>query len=89
MKKKISLLGVVLGMIAGALVALLAGSWIFWLAAGIAIGVVLVLLESGRRAARTPVPRMQAGQIYDRHSPLLLSGYWLPRYSSRVPLACL
>jgi hypothetical protein len=41
MKKKISLIGIVLGLIAGALVALLAGSWIFWLAAGIAIGVIL------------------------------------------------
>jgi uncharacterized membrane protein YoaK (UPF0700 family) len=41
MKKKISLLGICLGLIAGALVALLAGSWIFWLAAGIAIGVML------------------------------------------------
>jgi hypothetical protein len=50
MKKKISLLGVVLGMIAGALVALLAGSWIFWLAAGIAIGVMLG--SAGARAAK-------------------------------------
>ncbi|MGB9119614.1 MAG: hypothetical protein WCE73_03250 [Candidatus Angelobacter sp.] len=50
MKKKISLLGVVLGLIAGAMVALLAGSWIFWLAAGIAIGVVLG--SFGKRAAR-------------------------------------
>ena len=50
MKKKISLLGVVLGLIAGALVALLAGSWIFWLAAGIAIGVILG--SFGRRAVR-------------------------------------
>jgi predicted lysophospholipase L1 biosynthesis ABC-type transport system permease subunit len=41
MKKKISLLGICLGLIAGALVALLAGSWIFWLASGIAIGVML------------------------------------------------
>jgi hypothetical protein len=50
MKKKISLLGVVLGLIAGALVALLAGSWIFWLAAGISIGVILGSM--GKRAAR-------------------------------------
>jgi hypothetical protein len=50
MKKKISLLGVVLGMIAGGLVALLAGSWIFWLAAGIAIGVMLG--SAGARAAK-------------------------------------
>lgn len=49
MKKKISLLGVVLGLIAGALVALLAGSWIFWLAAGIALGVILGAF--GKRAA--------------------------------------
>ncbi len=48
MKKKISLLGVVLGLIAGALVALFAGSWIFWLASGIVIGVML-----GSAGART------------------------------------
>jgi hypothetical protein len=41
MKKKISLLGLILGFIAGALVALLSGSWIFWLAVGMAIGVLL------------------------------------------------
>ncbi len=50
MKKKISLLGVVLGLIAGALAVLLAGSWIFWLAAGIAIGVMLG--SFGKRVAR-------------------------------------
>jgi hypothetical protein len=49
MKKKISLIGIILGFIAGALVALLAGSWIFWLAAGIAIGVILG--SAGARAA--------------------------------------
>ena len=41
MKNKISLLGIGLGLIAGALVALLAGTWIFWLASGIAVGVIL------------------------------------------------
>jgi gas vesicle protein len=56
MKKKISLIGIVLGLIAGALVALLAGSWIFWLAAGIAIGVILG--SAGARAAnRSSVTR--------------------------------
>ncbi|HEY1526132.1 MAG TPA: hypothetical protein VGH51_07835 [Candidatus Angelobacter sp.] len=56
MKKKISLIGIILGLIAGALVALLAGSWIFWLAAGIAIGVILG--SAGARAAnRTSVTR--------------------------------
>lgn len=41
MKKKLSLFGIILGFIAGALVALLSGSWIFWLSVGLAIGVVL------------------------------------------------
>ena len=50
MKKKISLLGIVLGLIAGALVALLAGSWIFWLAAGIVVGVILG--SAGARVTR-------------------------------------
>lgn len=39
--KKISLAGVVLGLIAGALIAILSGSWIFWLAIGLALGIVL------------------------------------------------
>jgi hypothetical protein len=52
MKNKISLLGIALGLIAGTLVALLAGSWIFWLAAGIAIGVMLG--SAGARAAKRP-----------------------------------
>ena len=46
--KKISLLGILLGFLAGALVALLSGSWIFWLAVGLAIGVLL-----GSAGART------------------------------------
>ena len=50
MKNKISLLGIALGLVAGALVALLAGSWIFWLAAGIVIGVILG--SAGARAAK-------------------------------------
>lgn len=55
MKNKISLLGVALGLIAGALVALLAGSWIFWLAAGIGIG--LMLGSAGARAKRLGITR--------------------------------
>ena len=47
--KKISLLGILLGFLAGALVALLSGSWIFWLAVGLAIGVLLG--SAGARAA--------------------------------------
>jgi hypothetical protein len=48
--KKISLLGIFLGFLAGALVALLSGSWIFWLAVGLAIGVLLG--SAGARAQR-------------------------------------
>jgi hypothetical protein len=55
MKKKISLLGIVLGFIAGAFIAMLAGSWIFWLSVGLAIGVVL-----GTAGARHTT-RTQAG----------------------------
>ncbi len=51
MKKKISLLGIILGFVAGALVALLSGSWIFWLAVGLAIGVLLGS-AAGRHTSR-------------------------------------
>jgi hypothetical protein len=49
--KKISFLGILLGFVAGALVALLSGSWIFWLAVGLAIGVLLG--SAGARAAHS------------------------------------
>jgi hypothetical protein len=39
--KKFSLLGVVLGMIAGALIAVVSGAWMFWLVLGVAIGLLL------------------------------------------------
>ena len=39
--KKISLAGIGLGLIVGAMVAMLSGSWIFWLAMGMALGVLL------------------------------------------------
>ncbi|MGH9569222.1 MAG: hypothetical protein ACRD4F_06265 [Candidatus Angelobacter sp.] len=54
--KKMSIAGVVLGLIAGALIAMLSGSWIFWLAVGLAIGVVL-----GSASARS-MRRTGAGQ---------------------------
>jgi len=50
MRKKLSLFGIILGFIAGALVALLSGSWIFWLSVGMAIGVVLG--SAGARATQ-------------------------------------
>jgi len=39
--KKFSLLGVVLGMIESTLVAVVSGAWMFWLALGVAIGLLL------------------------------------------------
>ena len=39
--KKISVLGVVLGVIAGALIAIVSGTWMFWLALGVALGLLL------------------------------------------------
>jgi len=46
--KKFSLLGVVLGVIAGALIAIVSGSWMFWLALGVAIGLLLGGVMRGR-----------------------------------------
>ena len=39
--KKISLVGLILGAMLGVIAALLAGGWLFWLGAGLAIGVVV------------------------------------------------
>ena len=46
--KKFSLLGVLLGVIAGALIAVVSGSWMFWLALGVAIGLLLGSVNRGR-----------------------------------------
>lgn len=45
---KVSFPGMVLGLIMGALVALVSGSWIFWLALGIGIGVVVGAIATRR-----------------------------------------
>jgi len=50
--KKLSFAGVLLGLIMGALVAMLSGSWIFWMAVGMALGIVLGS-AGARRAQRT------------------------------------
>lgn len=39
--KKVSLVGLVLGGMLGVIAGLLAGGWLFWLGAGLAIGVVI------------------------------------------------
>jgi uncharacterized membrane protein len=46
--KKFSLLGVLLGVIAGALIAVVSGSWMFWLALSVAIGLLLGSVNRGR-----------------------------------------
>jgi len=46
--KKFSVLGVVLGVIAGALIAIVSGSWMFWLALGVALGLLLGGAARGR-----------------------------------------
>lgn len=50
--KKISFAGLLLGLIMGAFIAMLSGSWIFWLAVGVSLGVVLGS-AGARRAQRT------------------------------------
>ena len=42
--KKISIAGLILGMVLGAAAGLLVGKWLFWLGAGLAIGVVALAL---------------------------------------------
>lgn len=46
--KKISLVGLILGAMLGVIASLLAGGWLFWLGAGLAIGVVIGSAQ-GRR----------------------------------------
>ena len=56
--KKISFAGLILGVILGAIAGLLSGSWIFWLGAGLAIGVVV----GAAQARRGQVRETRAGQ---------------------------
>jgi uncharacterized membrane protein YoaK (UPF0700 family) len=46
--KKVSLAGLVLGVVLGAIAGLLSGSWMFWLGAGLAIGVVVGASQARR-----------------------------------------
>lgn len=58
--KRISLAGVVLGLIAGAMIAILSGSWIFWLAVGLALGIVLGS-AGAKSIRRASVEQKQSG----------------------------
>jgi len=55
--KKISLAGLVLGAMLGMAVALIFGKWLFWLGAGLAIG----LFIGTAQARRGPINSNQAG----------------------------
>ena len=46
--KKIALAGVTLGIIVGAVAAMVSGSWMFWLGAGLAIGMVVGAAQARR-----------------------------------------
>ena len=54
--KKFSLVGLVLGATLGVIAGLLAGGWVFWLGAGLAIGVVIGSAQAHRgRFQRTNI----------------------------------
>ena len=46
--KKVSLAGVILGVVLGVIAGSLSGSWLFWLGAGLAIGVVVGSVHARR-----------------------------------------
>ena len=60
---KVSFPGLVLGLVMGALVALVSGSWIFWLALGIGIGVVVGAFATRRELA---MQSMRHGPLVER-----------------------
>jgi hypothetical protein len=61
MKKKISLIGLVLGAMVGIIAGLLAGGWLLWLGLGLAIGLLIgsasARREHGQRSS------VQAGNL--------------------------
>jgi hypothetical protein len=50
--KKISWLGVILGMLVAGLAVLFSGSWVFWLSVGLAAGVLIGATQARRSLAR-------------------------------------
>jgi uncharacterized membrane protein YoaK (UPF0700 family) len=61
MKKKISLVGLVLGAVLGIVAGLLAGGWLFWLGIGLVVGVLLG--SAGARRSRLPHSNMGAENL--------------------------
>jgi len=59
--KTISVLGVVLGVVAGALIAIVSGSWMFWLALGVALGLLLGGVQRKRDLRPNNRPNFRRG----------------------------
>jgi hypothetical protein len=64
MSRNVSFLGVVLGVIAGALIAMFSGMWMFWLVLGVTIGVLL-----GGGGARRKSDRLSGHHLHNRQLP--------------------
>jgi uncharacterized membrane protein YoaK (UPF0700 family) len=61
--KKFSIVGLILGALLGALVALMAGGWLFWLGAGLAIG-ILIGSTQARMRGRIERRDVSAGSLH-------------------------
>jgi hypothetical protein len=64
MKKKISIVGLVLGAALGVVAGLMAGGWLFWLGIGLALGVVIG--SAGTRRSRLQSGNVEAGNLASR-----------------------
>jgi uncharacterized membrane protein YoaK (UPF0700 family) len=64
MKKKISIVGLVLGAVLGVVAGLMAGGWLFWLGIGLALGVVIG--SAGARRSRLQSGNVEAGNLAGR-----------------------
>jgi uncharacterized membrane protein YoaK (UPF0700 family) len=64
MKKKISIVGLVLGAVLGVVAGLMAGGWLFWLGVGLALGVVIG--SAGTRRSRLQRGDVEAGNLVSR-----------------------
>lgn len=64
MKKKISIVGLVLGAVLGVGAGLMAGGWLFWLGLGLALGVVIG--SAGSRRSRLQRGNVEAGNLVSR-----------------------
>jgi F0F1-type ATP synthase assembly protein I len=61
MKKKISIIGLVLGAMVGVIAGLLAGGWLMWLGLGLAIGLLIGSASARREQGRHG--NIQAGNL--------------------------